>query len=180
MNEAQLFPAAEAAHQCKCCFEKINEADQFCQACGYPLKGSDAEQQIFIYRRGFKKADLHEHDKKIKKAGTTLYVLAGVFLLYGLIYFFIGRTQDTSSGILITNAAVAVIFLLLGAWAGKKPVASIISGIILYAVIILIGAIEDPASPFKGIIFKIIVISYLIKGLVSTQEAEKIKKQHNI
>ncbi|MEP6750616.1 MAG: hypothetical protein ABJB86_22960, partial [Bacteroidota bacterium] len=86
----------------------------------------------------------------------------------------------TALGILITNAAVAVIFLLLGIWAGKKPLAAIISGIVLYGVIILIGVVQNPSSLFSGIILKILVISYLIKGLISAREADKIKQQHNI
>jgi hypothetical protein len=118
--------------------------------------------------------------KKIKSAGTTLYVLAGIFLIYGLGYFFINRTDDAVSAILITYAIVAVVFLLLGFWAEKKPVASIISGMVLYVLLQFMAAIDNPLNLLSGIIFKIIIISYLIKGLVSALEAEKIRKEHNI
>lgn len=179
MTESSLI-AAEVTSACRCCYEKTNPGDQFCQACGFPLTGSAAEQQIFIYRRGFKKVDLSELDKKIKKAGNSLYVLAGMFFLYALIYFFFNRTAVTALSVLITNVIISVVFLFLGIWSAKKPVASIISGIVLYALIQLMAAFEDPSALVKGFIFKIIIIGYLIKGLVSALEAEKIKKQHNI
>ena len=180
MTEIQSLPAAGLALECKCCFEKVNEIDQFCQACGFPLKGSEEEQKQFFYNRNYQHIEINALNKKIKSAGTTLYVLAGFFLLFGLGYFVINRTEDTASAILITNAVVAVIFLLLGLWSEKKPVASIISGMVLYVLVQLMSAIEDPLSLFKGIIIKIIIISYLIKGLLSAFEAEKIRKQHNI
>jgi len=180
MSELDLSSVPGTVEECKCCFEKTNLVDQFCQKCGFPLKGTNAEQQIFMYRRSFKKLELNGYDKKIKSAGTTLYVLAGIFMLYGLVYFFADSKSNTASAMLITYGLVAIIFLLLGAWSGKKPVASIISGMVLYISLQLISAVSDPTSLFKGIIFKIIIISYLIKGLLSGLEAEKIKKQHNI
>ena len=180
MDELQPLPAAEAITECKCCFEKINLTDQFCQKCGLPLKGSEEEQKQFFYNRNYQHMEINALKQKISGAGTSLYVLDGAFLLYGLIYFFINKTEDTGSAILITYAVIAIIFLLLGFWAGKKPVASLISGMVLYGVILLMDVIADPVSIFKGIIFKIIIISYLIKGLLSALEAEKIKKQHNI
>jgi hypothetical protein len=180
MSELQPLPATEAISECKCCFEKINKADQFCQACGFPLQGSEEEQSKFFYNRNYQHMEMDGLKKKIKSAGTTLYVVAGFFLLSGLIYFFINRTEDSSSALLITNTVVAVIFLLLGFWAEKKPVASIISGLVLYVLVQLMSAIENPASIFSGLIAKIIIISYLIKGMVSALEAEKIKKQYNL
>jgi hypothetical protein len=40
--------------------------------------------------------------------------------------------------------------------------------------------IDDPVNIVKGIILKVIVIIYLVKGLQSAIEAEKIKKEHNL
>lgn len=33
---------------CQCCKEKVNDADGFCQNCGFPLKGTTEEQGKFI------------------------------------------------------------------------------------------------------------------------------------
>jgi len=180
MTGLQPLAAPEARLECKCCFERISEIDQFCQACGFPLKGAEEEQTKFFSNRNYQHMEVDGLKKKIRSAGITLYVVAGFFLLSGLVYFFINKAEDSASALLITNAVVAVIFLLLGAWAEKKPLASIISGLVLYVLVQLMAAIEDPVSIFKGLIAKIIIISYLIKGLVSALEAEKIKKQHHL
>jgi hypothetical protein len=180
MTDSQPLPVAEEIFECKCCFEKINPVDQFCQKCGFPLKGSDSEQQEFMYRRSFKKSELDFLAKKIESAATTLYVLAGLSFLIGIVYFFINRTTDDGSALLITYTIIAVIYLLLGVWSKTKPLASIISGMVLYVLLEIMGAIDNPLNIFKGIILKVIIISYLIKGLMSALEAEKIRRQHHI
>jgi len=180
MEELQPLPVAAVAIDCQCCFEKVSDADHFCQACGFPLKGSAEEQQHFIYTRNYQQMEIDSLSNKVRSARNTLFVLSGFFLLFGLGYFAVNRREDTASAILITNAVVSVIFLLLGWWAEKKPLASIISGMVLYILLILMAAIENPLSLFQGIIVKIIIISYLVKGLMSAMEAEKIRKQYNI
>jgi hypothetical protein len=179
MTEIQSLPATELALECKCCFEKVNPADQFCQKCGFPLKGSNAEQQIFTYRRGFKKVELKELDKEIKKASISLYVISGFWILWGLLSF-ITKPNNISVGLLISYGALAVIFLLLAFWSKNKPTAAIISGLSLVILLQLINMISDPKTLFSGIIVKLIVVGYLIKGFQSAQKAEKIKKHHNI
>jgi ABC-type enterobactin transport system permease subunit len=62
----------------------------------------------------------------------------------------------------------------------KKPVAAIISGMVSFVLVQLLAVFEDPTNVYKGIIIKIIIIGYLVKGLQSAFEAEKIRKQHNI
>jgi hypothetical protein len=180
MTEAQTLDLPIETIRCKCCSKVVNIEDQFCQACGFPLKGTEENQNTFIYTRGYKHLELQGLERKIKSAGTTLYVLAGFFLLFGLGYFFINAGTNTSSGVLITNAIVAIIFLLLGYWSKKKPVAAIISGMVLFILVQLLSIFEDPSNIYKGIIIKIIIIGYLIKGMKSAFEAERIRKQHNI
>ncbi len=169
-----------ASTNCRCCNANVTQADQFCQQCGYPLHGSVEQQDQYIYNRNFKHLELNQHHRKIDNAGITLYVLAGIFFVWGLVYFFMNSDNDAGTQLLITNAVLAVLFLLLGFWSKQKPVAVLISGIVLYGLVIIINVIEDPVSLVKGVIMKIIIIGYLIKGLTAAFEAEKIKRQHNI
>ncbi len=180
MEELQPLPIAAVAQECKSCFVKVNDIDQFCQTCGFPLKGTEEEQGQFFYNRNYQQMEIDGLTQKVKSARNTLFVLSGFFLLFGLGYFAINSRDENVSAILITNAIVAVIFLLLGWWAPKKPLASIISGMVLYIIIILMSAIDDPVTLVKGIIVKIVIISYLVKGLMSAMEAEKIRKQYNL
>jgi len=180
MTEPPPIPVAQPVLTCISCFEKINEPDQFCQSCGYPLKGSEEEQKQFFYNRNYQQLMIGSLKKKIKSAGTTLYVLGVLFLIYSLFYFFRYREEDTASATIIAYAVVAIIFVLLAVWSDKKPVAAIISGMVLYLLLQILAAIDNPLNLFSGIIFKIIIITCLINGLNSGMEAERIKKQHNL
>jgi len=52
--------------------------------------------------------------------------------------------------------------------------------LVLYIIVQLISIVNDPVNIGKGIIVKIVVIGYLVKGLQSAMEVEKIKKEYNI
>ena len=165
---------------CRACGNTVNEQDQFCIGCGFPLKGTEQEQNLFISTRHFKKNQVFALRKKIKNAQTTLFVLAGIFLVVGVIYYFVVGQNDLGFAVLIQQLILAAVFLALGGWAKNKPVVALISGLVLFILVQLIAIVEDPTNIFKGIILKIVVIIYLVKGLQSAIEAEKIKKEHNI
>ena len=80
----------------------------------------------------------------------------------------------------ITNAILVAAFVGLGFWARTKPVGALISGLSLYLIIHLLNAIVEPMSILSGIIAKVLIIGYLIKGIRSVLEADKIKKELNI
>ena len=166
--------------KCRACGNTVNEQDQFCISCGFPLKGTDEEQNLFISIRHFKKNQVNALHKKIKNAQTTLFVLAGLFFIAGVIYYFVSGQNELAFAVMIQNLILAAVFLALGGWAKNKPLVAIISGLVLYIIVQLVSIIGDGTNPVRGIIVKIIVIVYLVKGLQSAMEAEKIKREHNI
>lgn len=180
MNEIEIPSPLPASILCRCCSENTNADDQFCEHCGYPLKGTDVEQNTFINARQYRQHYMQELNKKIKSAGTTLYVLAGLMLLMGLVYFFANTDNNSSSAVLITYAIVAIIFLLLGFWSRQQPVAAIISGTVLYLLIVIIDMIADPSTIIKGVIIKALIVIYLVKGMYSAFEAQHLRRQYNI
>jgi hypothetical protein len=68
---------------------------------------------------------------------------------------------------------VALIYLALAFWSDKKPFIALLSGLLLYLTLIIISAVFDPISLVKGFIWKIIIISYLGKGLYSAFYSQK-------
>lgn len=166
--------------RCPSCGNLIAEQDQFCSKCRFPLTGSDEEQKQFLSKRSYQKSELKELSKKTKNAQTTLYVLAGLFFVIGVIYYFLNGQNDIAFVVLITNLILTAEFLALGGWSKSRPVASIISGLVLYVLVQILSSIDDPANIFKGIIIKVVIIVYLIKGLISAMEVERIKKEQNI
>jgi len=161
---------------CDACYKQVNNDDAFCDSCGYPLKGSEREQNYFKAERSNKEIDLESANKKIETAGKTMYWIAGLTFLSGIIFYFMNK----DSALLIVNIILTGIYLALGAWSKTKPVAAIISGLSLYALLFIINAVTNPLTIASGIIIKIIIIGYFIKGLKSAIEAEKLKKELNI
>lgn len=166
--------------KCRACGNPVNEHDQFCTSCGFPLQGTDEAQSLFITQRHSRLHQIKELNRKVKSAQTTLFVLAGLFFVFGVIYYFIGGQDQIAFAALIQNLILAAVFLALGGWAKSKPVVALISGLVLFILLQLILIAQDLENIGRGIILKVIVIIYMVKGLQSAIEAEKIKKEHNI
>ena len=166
--------------RCQACSSNVTADDFFCQNCGFPLRAPAEERDAFINNRNFQAFQLKEMQGKIKNASTSIFVIGGLTSVMGIIlYFTAARTQDSFVAMLV-NLLVGIIFLGLGFWCKEKPVAAIISALSLYIILLVLTAIDDPLNVVKGIILKIIIIGYLIKGLNSAFEAQRIKKKHNL
>ena len=180
METPDLTTTPIATLRCETCYKDVSIDDAFCQSCGYPLKGTDQEQKDFRLQHDFRNIDLFAYDGKVKKAANALYYLSGIFVVSGLIIYLTNKDAENAMAVLITNLILAMIFLALGGYSKKKPLACIISGLCLYAIIVILNAIVDPITIVSGIFFKIIVIGFLINGLKSALEIEKIKKENNL
>ncbi|TFF39239.1 hypothetical protein [Mucilaginibacter psychrotolerans] len=171
---------AETDAKCASCFTKVATEDVFCTSCGYPLKGTESEQRSFIARQEVNNLDYADFNQQIKKAGNSLYYLAGIFTLSAIInYFRFQDNPDTISEVIII-LILAFLFLGLGAYSSKKPLVCLVSGLVLYIIVQVLLAIDNPINIVSGIIFKIIIIGYLIKGIKSALDFEQFKKEHNI
>jgi hypothetical protein len=119
--------------------------------------------------------DTSEYDKKIKSAQTSIFVVAGVQMLFSLIYLFSndGPEMYFSFGIM---AFVSLLFLGLGFWCKKKPLAAIVTALVIYVSLLLLDACFDPTTLYKGIIMKAFIIIYLAKGIGAAKEAKRLKE----
>jgi len=68
-------------------------------------------------------------------------------------------------GVLIVNLILASIMLGLSIWARRSPLPAVLIATATYAAVLVIGAITDPATLGQGVIVKIIIIAFLIKGI---------------
>jgi hypothetical protein len=175
MEEISTQSAATAVI-CDACYKQVNNDDSFCDSCGYPLKGTEKEQNYFKAKRNCKEIDLESANKKIEIAGKTMYWIAGLTFVAGIVFYFINK----DSALLIVNIILTGIYLALGVWSKSKPLAAIISGFSLYILMIIINGVVNPLTIANGIIVKIFIIGYFIKGLKSAIEAEKLKNELNI
>ena len=164
---------------CKSCFTTVTTEEAFCNNCGYPLHGTEDAQQEFLNKREISQIDFEAHEKQIKDAGKTLFWIAGLTFLGELISLAVNKDNANPGIVLGVGAFMAVIFIGLGFWSRKKPTAAIITGLCVYLFIHLLAAIGDPLTLVQGVIVKIVIIGYLIKGIKSSLEADKLIKENN-
>jgi hypothetical protein len=177
-NSIALTP--EPTAKCDACYTDVLNDDAFCANCGYPVKGTEFEQKTFVANQQVLHIDMAEYNDKIKKAGNSLYYLSGIFLLNALFVFFTNKDSEDVLGVTLPIIILSILFLGLGGYSRKKPLACIICGLSLYVIVQVLNLIVDPVSLFRGIIFKVIIIGYLIKGIKSALELENFKKENNI
>jgi len=167
---------------CYACASKIDIDDQFCNSCGCPAYGTSEEKEKFRtahLKSIFKGRD---YEKRIKQATNTLYWLTGAIVLEDAILFFDIKDEPDVLNYVLPDIILAMVFLALGGYANKKPLACIISGLVLYIIIQLLNVITDPASFVSPIalVIKVAIIAFLINGVKSALEVDKIKKRNNI
>jgi hypothetical protein len=104
-----------------------------------------------------------------------MYVLAGLMSLATVIQYTNG---DTASA--IAYLILGTIYVGLGQWTATKPFAAILTGLILFLTVQLLGIVLDPTSIFSGIIIKVLVVVALITGSRSAYEAERIRREYNL
>jgi len=117
------------------------------------------------------------YDKHIKQARNSLYAIAILlFISVGVLYF---TNKDYAEYIwidLLIYGGFIAGFVALGIWTKHKPYTAIICGLVLFGLFILLNAVIDPTTIIKGIIFKVIVIVLLIKGLNDAKAAQAMKE----
>jgi hypothetical protein len=176
--EDQLQPVANAT--CIACHIPVLNSNQtFCTNCGFPLQGTAEEQQQFLNNREISQIDFEAHRKQIAEAGKTLFWIAGLTFLGELLSLAVNRDSTSVTFALTVGGIMAAIFIGLGLWSRKKPTAALITGLCLYLLLHILAAIGNPITIVQGLIVKIVIIAYLIKGIKSSLEADKLVQEHN-
>lgn len=165
---------------CACCAHHYEPIDIFCNTCGYPLQGTQQQQESFISNRVVKEINLVDLKKKIESARNSLYIITAVLGIFGLFGLFFTKDEDDLFYSLITYVILVGAFLAFAVWSKTKPASALISGLSLYVIVQILNAVNDPTTIFSGIIFKILIIAYLVKGIIALLEVDKIKKELNI
>jgi len=163
-----------ASLTCKCCKTNVSDIDTFCPSCGFPLKGTSEEQGKFIGRYIMTKDDPFALNKEVKNARTTLGVVTGLMVLSGIIFMAIDPGGEGKL-LLMVYLVVAAIFGFLTWWSTKNPFGALLTGLILYISLLIIGAVGEPESIVKGIIVKVLIIGYLVKGVMSSSKARQAR-----
>lgn len=129
----------------------------------------------------FNEADfsMEGYDKHVKNARNAIFVVAATQLVFGTFVVLAGnKSEDTITTLISLGIVVLIslIFFALGLWTTKKPYTAILCALIFYAALLLADAIYEPTSLVKGIIVKIFIIVYLVRGLGNARDAQRWKE----
>lgn len=104
-----------------------------------------------------------ETKKTLNKGRYALIVIGALYILMGILEGFLMPGNQLLFG--IVDWVIAAIFIGLGVWSFTKPYVALISGLIFYLSLNLLFAVVDPMNIIKGVVLKIIIISYLIYSI---------------
>jgi hypothetical protein len=107
-------------------------------------------------------------NKSINKGRISLFVLSGLYILAGFLEGFYIEYYNIIFGII--DWGIATCFMGLAIWSFSKPYFAILSGLIIYVLLVILLALIEPATIFSGIIWKIIIISYLAYATKTAKE----------
>ncbi|GHE67226.1 zinc-ribbon domain-containing protein [Roseivirga thermotolerans] len=162
----------QAVHVCSNCQNTIDDTATYCSHCSYPQNGTEEEKAKFQRRIDAKKRLLNVVEKEVKKSKNTLIALGVLNILAGLILGYFADDMAT----LIASSVLAMVYFGLAIWSDKEPFGAGLTGLIVYGTIVLLQAVLEGAI-FRGIVWKILIISLLIRGLKSGLEVKKVKAE---
>lgn len=169
--------------RCGDCGKRAKPYDRFCGKCGKKMPGAEhyaAQKNV-------------KHATGAIKALAILFILFG-FAMYliskgqadatllqlqsadpGSTYDIRGKTYSLEElraalvweprSVLIVNLVLAAIMGVLAVWGEYAPLGAVVVATATYGVVIVAGAISDPATLAQGIVVKIIIIAFLVKGI---------------
>lgn len=155
---------------CKCCKEPYTLGDEFCNNCGFPFNGSEKEQGQHIGKFLVGINNETEGQRSVKRTRNALFIIAGLLMVGGLM-----TSEQGNEGaiIIVGNTVLAVIFLFIAMWSDKSPFNAYLTGLIIFLAAQVIGLVISPVSIFSGLIFKIIIMAFLISGIGGAASSKK-------
>lgn len=163
----------EMAVTCENCGTVGETTKKFCSKCSFPTGGTEEEKTSFRLLVSSRKRFLEVANDKTKRAKIVIYILAGIFFVFGLVIGFLSDDFET----MIVNLFLSVLFLVLAAWSNRNPFGAILTAFIIYLTIQVANVFIDPATLLQGIIIKIVVIAAFVKGIRSANEAQGYLKE---
>lgn len=115
-----------------------------------------------------------EANKVIKNARTSLFVISTFTLGFSFIMYFMNSDKEGAVYELVADGVISLIFAGLGYLSNKKPYFALLTGLILYFLLIIANAIVDHTTLYKGIILKVLIVTWLIKGIASARSIRKL------
>jgi len=111
-----------------------------------------------------------EVNKEINKGRMALFIIGGLYVLVGIYEGFFIAGHQLLFGIIDWFAAA--VFIGLGVYSYYKASLALVIGLCFYILIMLCLAMIDPGTIIRGIIWKILIIYYLITAIKTARTEE--------
>lgn len=120
--------------------------------------------------------DIEPYEKTMKNARVWIYVIAASQAVMGIVEY--NMAEDTTIGLIACGIdfSVAVLFLCLGLYSKKNPVAAFTTALVSYVALIVAFIALDPSNATKGIVVKVLAIMALIKANKDARKYVAIKQ----
>jgi hypothetical protein len=151
-----------------------NELPTFSGTCKDYLED---EREVRLQKLATEKEE-SETKKTLNKGRYALIVIGALYILMGILEGFIVAGSQLLFGII--DWVIAAVFIGLGVWSFYKPYVALISGLIFYLSLNLLFAVVDPMTIIKGIVLKIIIISYLIYSIKVAKNERSANESNEI
>jgi len=137
-----------------------------------PANPGEQPQEESIFRED--EFSMEGYDKHIRNARIILFIIAALQLI-GV--FTSMSLQDPARWIsIVVFVFFGGIFVGLALWTHRKPYTALLIAMIVYISLLVLDAIFDPSTIYKGIVLKIIIIVMLISGLRNGKVAQDMKE----
>ena len=160
-------------HYCKS--TGLQETEKECPNCGFPQGGTQGEMKYYISRMARKKEYLSDQKKNLQRAQLILFAIGGLNFITVAVQYYNWRIFDP--WIMAEPLFLGLAFTGLGAWSTKKPYPAIITGLVLYGLLWLLGAIVSPVTIFSGLIIRIFIVTGLVVGFKSAREYKRLQNE---
>lgn len=156
--------------------DNLNADKKFCPECGFPVNASPEEKKKFRAQLSVKIIELEAQRGKINRVQIYLFITAALTLIMG---FVMGATDEEGGGmiLLVINIILSLAFMALGLLVKKNPLPVCVIALSLYGSIVLLNAFADPVTIVKGIIFKVLIISALIYGIIAARHIKNLEAE---
>lgn len=162
-------------NHCPNCKEEVSQLELKCSNCEFPLAGTEKEKAVFIGRQIANKSKLQEAKQSHQKVQRILFIVAGFqFLNAFLVYHNYQAIEST-----IFYAVLGILLTVFGFLCPKRPLVFISLALALMLGYYTLLYFTDPMLIHRGILWKLIILGFLVYGLIQAYDEYKLRKRSN-
>lgn len=160
--------------KCPTCKINFSSLPTICDNCGFPFNGSDKEKAIFIGKQISNKGKISDSKSQIRGIRILLWILGLINIAVPHIFY---KTYIDFNFLVVVYLTFGLFFIGCGFLTYRSPKAALLIPLITVLSFYIFAGIMDSATIFRGLIWKMLMISTLVYSLINHLNANKIRKE---